>query len=197
MINQEEALRKICALLYSMNIPEAKILFLLDILQWALENNYFYFLEETFKQVVGTAMGANVAPTFANLFLIFHEKILKRKLKERWPKLYFRLLDDIFFVWEGTRTELDEFLKMFDELSPSLSFTQEIKEKKIAILDLTIYKGKRFESNNVLDYCLYEKPTNQHLFTNPIRIIPSHTDLVGSPAKMFEFLEIVLTNIHS
>ena len=42
---------------------------LLDLARIVLENNYCGFGDETFHQILGTAMGTKFAPKYANMFM--------------------------------------------------------------------------------------------------------------------------------
>ena len=60
-------------------IPTA---FVIKLLRLVLENNIFEFNQEFWLQMLGTAMGTRVAPTYANLFMA---KLKKHSL-ETCPK---------------------------------------------------------------------------------------------------------------
>jgi hypothetical protein len=164
-IDLSEGLRKVKTLLLQNNITCPNLI--IELLEWVLYNNYFQYRGIGYKQIKGTAMGSNVAPCFANLFLIFHELQWKNKLKDKWPKVYFRFLDDIFFIWEHNEADLQDFKRVLNNTTPSLKFTFEQDGKKSTFLDLTIKIGSRFRKQAKLDYQNYEKPTNMHLYLAP------------------------------
>lgn len=79
-------------------VPNKTILHTLFL--FVLENNYFEFDKQIYKQLFGTAMGTKMAPPYANLFLgyleekqIYHSKHFNNITK------YLRFLDDIFIIW--------------------------------------------------------------------------------------------------
>lgn len=82
--------------------PDNEIMTLLTTI---MTNNDFTFNKELYLQVFGTAMGKIFAPNLANIYLIDLDKEAIR-IK---PNLFFRFLDDTFFIWPGTREELDEY----------------------------------------------------------------------------------------
>ena len=47
--------------------------FIMDSLQFILENNYFLFNGQAFRQIKGTAMGTKIAPTYASLVMGYFE----------------------------------------------------------------------------------------------------------------------------
>ena len=72
--------------------------YILDLLNLILHNMYFEFNDEFFLQIGGTAMGTELAPNYANLFMdMFENKALDNyPLK---PLIWKRFIDDIFLIW--------------------------------------------------------------------------------------------------
>ena len=66
---------------------------------------------------------------------------------------YLRFIDDIFLIWNGTKTEFDDFLKKINERHPSIKF--EISKTEINFLDTIVFKV-----NNKLRTKVYVKPTD-------------------------------------
>jgi hypothetical protein len=58
--------------------------------------------------------------------------------------------------------------------SKSLRFTFERSDVGVSFLDLFIRKSNRLKTQHKLDYRLYEKPTNLHLYTDPSSYHPSN-----------------------
>jgi len=172
-IDTKDALTKINRILLREKIPDHQ--FLIDVLEWVITNNYFTFNETWYHQIKGTAMGTNVAPAYANLYMIFYEDALQKTLPPGiFPSVYMRFLDDIFFAFEKKNkdglVDLDafDFLKMrLNRLSPSLKLKFEISDSHVPFLDLLIYKGDYYSRYLMFDHKLYVKPTNLHLYTDP------------------------------
>ena len=55
--------------------------FIIDLLEVSLKYNLIEYLGETFIQIFGVAMGTNIAPIIANLYLAMLEKTSKKALK--------------------------------------------------------------------------------------------------------------------
>ena len=72
---------------------------LLELAEIDLRNNIFQFNEKTLKQLRGTAIGTKFALPCAIIFMAdLEERILKDiELK---PRIWWRYIDDIFFIWE-------------------------------------------------------------------------------------------------
>ena len=164
-IDIDEGISRVVALLKSKYCPtnfgkEYEVNIIRNLLEVILTENYFQFENTWYHQKKGTAMGTNVAPTYANLFLVSFE--LEWRKSNSFPELYFRYLDDLFFVIEPGK--LDEFSSMITKASPSLKFKFDISKQSAIFLDLFIYKGKRYSRHKLLDHNTYEKPVNKHLY---------------------------------
>lgn len=70
-----------------------------------------------------------MAPAYANLFM---DKI-ERKLQSLSDKIrvWRRYIDDIFFLWIGTRAELNKFMRQANAIHPTIKFTHEVDENKL------------------------------------------------------------------
>ena len=78
-----------------------------------LENNYFEFDGDIYWQKQGTAIGTKFAPAYANIFMyVLDKKMLKECELKPW--VWWRFLDDIFFIWLHGIEKLQEFLKFID-----------------------------------------------------------------------------------
>lgn len=119
-------------------------------------------------------MGTNVAPAYANLFMAFHELKWMQELGIRFPRLYFRFIDDMFFVWEESPDKLRQFIDRMNSSTLSLKFTFEINEDQAIFLDLILKKSDLFASSRTLDISPYEKPTNKHLYLSPDTFHPDN-----------------------
>ena len=73
-----------------------------------LKSNAFRFGNEYYRQITGTAMGTPMAPNYAKLFMDNFEQNLLRDYSQQTglsPLVWFRFIDDIFFIWTGNKTE--------------------------------------------------------------------------------------------
>jgi len=93
---------------------------IMKLLTTIMTNNDFIFNNEL--QVFGTAMGQTFTPNLANIYLID----LDQKAMEGFRiKLYlfYRSLDDIFFVWPDTREELNKYQDLLNAQIPNIKIT--------------------------------------------------------------------------
>ena len=60
------------------------------------------------------------------------------KTQERTPLVWFRYIDDIFFIWAPGKEHLETFLQELNNFNPDLKFTYASNKKKIPFLDLMV-----------------------------------------------------------
>ncbi len=131
-----------------------------DLLKIVLTQNHFQFTDLMFHQIQGTAMGTKMAPAYANIFMAeLEEKLLNNY--HITPLLWKRYIDDILCMWPGTQSELEKFTEYLNKSHPTIKFTYESSRTEIDFLDITIYKGKRFNHKSILDVKPFFKKTNK------------------------------------
>jgi len=113
---------------------------LLELLKITLKNNDFTFNGEFFLQICGTAMGKTYAPGLADLYLEDFDERAMHGFRIK-PQLFYRFLDDIFFIWTGTEAELKEFEKYLNSLIDGIKITFNFSADSVDFLDTTIYKA--------------------------------------------------------
>ena len=92
------------------------------------------------------------------------------KTQERTPLVWFRYIDDIFFIWIHGKEHLEIFLQELDNLNPDLKFPYESNEKEIPFLDL---KVKLNEGKISTDF--YIKSTDRQQYLYFTSSYPNHT----------------------
>jgi len=105
--------------------PDRQLLILLEL---TLKRNDFEFAGRIFLQICVTAMGKDYTPSLANIFLIYFDN-LARGLFYIHPELYFRFLDDIHFIWPGTRQQLKEYETYLNTLMPGIKLPSPYAEQ--------------------------------------------------------------------
>ena len=136
--------------------------------KFVLENNYFEFNSEVYHQLSGTAIGTKFAPPYACIFMDH----LENEMLSKWavkPWLWWRYIDDVFFVWTKSEQELDEFMAYMNSFHPNIRFTYEKSHEKVQFLDMTVQK-----SNGLLMTDLYCKPTDGHQYLHAKSCHPIH-----------------------
>ena len=85
--------------------------FIVKLVELVLKNNIFEFISELFIQTIGTAMGTQPAPSYANICMAkkIDTKIeeLAKSFNNENPVIFFkRFLDDIFMLFRGSSDSL-------------------------------------------------------------------------------------------
>ena len=100
----------------------------IELAEIVLKNNIFEFDEKTFKQVRGTAIGTKFAPPYAILFMADLEEKILNAFEEK-PMIWWRYIDDIFFIWEHGEESLEKFLNKLNSFHPIIKFTAEYSKE--------------------------------------------------------------------
>ena len=116
-------------------------------------------------------MGTPMAPNYANLFMAsLEENIINQypqKTKELIPLIWFRNIDDIFFIWTHDKNSLENFITFCNEYSmkngmrSTINFETHISNDTVSFLDVEVHL-----MNGQLSTNLYTKPTDAHSYLN-------------------------------
>jgi hypothetical protein len=164
---------------------------LLRLLELTLRNNDFQFDDRFYLQTCGTAMGKTYAPGLANIYLEeFDDRAMNGfSLK---PLLFYRYLDDIFFVWTGSRAQLKEYEKYLSSLIDGIKITLDCSRVSIPFLDTTVYKLYDAD-DDVLQTRVYFKPTDTHQLLDKSSFHPKHTAKGVLKSQLLRFKRISTT----
>ena len=116
--------------------------------------------------MLGTAIGPKFAPRYASIFM---DKLESDLLKSPGPipLLWYRYIDDVFFIWTHGEEKLASFLKDLNNYHPNIKFTHELNKEHIPCLDLNVkLSGNKFSTD------LYIKSTDRDHYTSSH---PEHT----------------------
>ena len=161
-----EVLRKQLNAFNNKSIPTKD---LVKMAEFVLKNNYFEFNSSFKHQISGTAIGTKFAPPYACIFMDYIEReFLKSEQIQPW--IWFRYIDDIFFIWTASEKELDEFLNRLNSFHPNLRFTHERSRESLNFLDVIV---KIQQGEFVTD--LYCKSTDGHQYLHFDSCHASHT----------------------
>ena len=118
----------------------------------------FAFGKKTLQQKRGTAIGTKSAAPYSILLMAeLEEKITNQS--EYKPYLWWRYIDDIFFLWEQGENKLKSFLDKINEVHPTIKFTVECSKTSINSLSVTVSLAE-----GVIETALYAKPTDSHQY---------------------------------
>ena len=147
--------------------------YLMELLEITLKNNDFQFYGKNYLQTCGTPMGKVYAPALANIYMLEFDDKATKGFKIQ-PILFFRYLDDIFFIWTGTKEELLEYETYLNSLIPGIKITLEYSKVSANFLDTTIYKNTTNDITT-LQTRVYFKPTDTHQLLHTTSFHPKHT----------------------
>lgn len=153
--------------------------FILDATHFCLTHNYFLFEDDFYLETHGTAMGANLAPSYANLTLGYWETpfIWENNSFAKHIIFFGRYIDDIIVIWDGPSTLIELFVAHCNNNHLGLSFKSVWNKDMLSFLDFEHghEQGTIFARN-------YTKPTvnNSHLHYDSchhpqwVKNIPKH-----------------------
>ena len=133
-----------------------------SLLELSVLNSYFIFDDKFYVQQEGVGMGIPLGPTFANIFMCFHEtKWLNDCPPDFRPILYKRYVDDSFVLFR-CRSHADKFFDFLNSRHPKMKFTMEVEENgQLPFLDVNVKKiAGKFQTS------VYRKPTFTGLGTS-------------------------------
>ena len=141
---------------------------LLELAKCVLENNVFEHNGDVYIQKQGTAIGTKMAPNYAILFMgDLEEKILDSSPLK--PLVWWRYIDDVFFLWQHGEESLKLFLDHLNQAHPTIKFTSDYSDTSINFLDVKVSrKGDRLATD------LYVKPTDIHQYLDATSCHPNH-----------------------
>lgn len=136
-----------------------KVRYYIKLTRLCMEENYFSFRGNFYKQTKGAPMGNPLSPFLSELFMANFESILKKK--DLLPQRWWRYVDDVFSIIK--KDYLPKILEAINSIHKDIKFThEEEKDNKLPFLDLLIIR----ESSH-FEFEIYRKPTNT------MRVIPS------------------------
>ena len=147
--------------------------YLMELLKMTIKGNIFEFGGSLYKQVIGTAMGTRVAPTYACLFMADLEE---NKLLPNWtgtqPHFWRRFIDDVLFFWRGTEEELLLFIDHLNSQHSHIRFeaTYNVSTKSVPFLDMVV----SVDDNGMIQTDLYQKSTSVIQYLLPTSCHPAH-----------------------
>ena len=129
-----------------------------------LENNYFIFDGEFYRQLRGLAMGTKVAVILAILTMGFLELKLYNILRNYFPMNYVyyiienwkRFIDGCRIIWNNCY-DIEVFTFILNKcLSPSIKFTREMDKNSLPFLDILVLKSSE---GNITLMSFTKRPT--------------------------------------
>ncbi|XP_077134833.1 uncharacterized protein LOC143788815 [Ranitomeya variabilis] len=157
-ITHDKGIEAVSLTLNEANVDKGSQELCTDLLNLVLRENFFLFEDDFFVQICGTAMGSNVAPAYANLYMDRFEKehVYPDPAFQKHARTWYRYIDDIFCIWQGDLTSLLEFYATINAVRSELSFTLIHHSNEVTFLDTKVLK----DVNGYLSTDIYTKPTD-------------------------------------
>ena len=126
-----------------------------DLLKLCLDNTYFSYGGQFYKQTHGCSMGSPVSPIISNLYMEQFERLALTSFDGIGPSKWFRYVDDTWVLIK--QSELDKFFDHINNIDPNIKFTQEgLSDHKLAFLDCLV----SIEKDRTLSVFVYRKQTH-------------------------------------
>ena len=137
--------------------------FILESIEFILKNNSFRFNDEYFLQLVGTATGTDMAPTYATLTMGYYEvkfyticelnwgAAIRQYKEEAWG----RFLDDCEIPLDEDKVKPEALRDVPNSIHPKIQFTMEHSKEMVPFLDVLVPK-----EDDRIWVDLYTKPTD-------------------------------------
>ena len=143
-----------------------------------LQSNVFRFGSNFYHQINGKAMGSPMAPNYANLFMASLEtKMVKEYFKQTnlKPLVWYRYIDDVFFVWTHGAESPNDFISFCNDFSIKHNMKSRMKYETHQSTDSVNFLDVEVRiRNNTIQTSVFSKPTDAHLYLNSSSCHPSH-----------------------
>lgn len=152
----------------SNNLNNQQIRDIIQLTKTCINQNYFEFNSHFYQQENGLAMGSPLSGLLSDIFMhnLEDNNIINDSNPFRNKIIYwYRYVDDIICLFNGTKEESENFLTYLNSLSMNIQFTSENNSTNINYLDVTISN-----ENNQHIFKIYRKPTQSDL------LIPSKSN---------------------
>jgi hypothetical protein len=176
------ALREVLSI--ETNWSTEKIEMIVELSAWVLNSMYLKFEDKHYLQIKGTAMGTPFAVVYAIIYLHYHESTVLSTL--RFTPIYFkRFIDDILLIVRS-KEQGKKFLDIYNDIQKNIILTSS-SGASVNFLDITIFKGPRLGTLNILDIKTFQKPQNKYLYIPPTSYHDSRVfaNLIASELKRY------------
>ena len=121
---------------------------MLESVEFILKNNTFKFNYEYFLQLIGTATGTDMAPTYATLTMGYHELKFYTiseihwgvEIREYIEQAWGCFLDDCEIPMDEEKVQPEELHAILNSIHPKIQFTMQQSKEMVPFLDGMIRK---------------------------------------------------------
>ena len=135
----------------------------------SFENAYVTYQDRCYKSKVGIPTGGSLSRQIADIFLhwIMFIKMTPKLSMIRPICFWERFIDDCLGIWRGTKRSFANFVNQLNTETMKYGIKFPVNEvlfgKSVHFLDLCVY----LDSDNVIQYRGYTKPTDAKRYLNP------------------------------
>ena len=128
-----------------------------ELLSLAVKSTFFVFDNRYYEQIEGLGMGLPLGPSFANIFMCFHEKEWLNDCPEEFkPVFYRRYVDDTFMLFKD-KSHVSPFFDYLNSKHPNIKYGPKPDEECEGVLNFLDINVKR--NGNDFETSVYRKPT--------------------------------------
>ncbi|KAK5645737.1 hypothetical protein RI129_004201 [Pyrocoelia pectoralis] len=156
-IPPKECIQLVANHLTHSDLSDPQVSCILSLLNITIQQNFFKFQGDHYSQDIGLAMGSNLSPLLAEIFMnnLEMEFISKHQFYKDHVIFWARYVDDIICLHSALDSDIHNFLNHLNKIHPNIKFTIEKESNhQIPFLDLLLHR-----SQSTIDYSIYRKPT--------------------------------------
>lgn len=161
-------------------------------IHFTLNQNYFKYKSHFYNQQDGLAMGSPLSGLLADIYMHHLEttKIMADTNPFKNKILYwFRYVDDVLCLFNNDTNNIQDLIEYLNSISENIKFTNEINNKSINFLDLSISN-----ENCIHTFQIYRKPTQSDLIIPKNSNHPWHQKLASFRFMINRLLKVPLSH---
>ena len=140
-----------------------------EITRYLLNNNYFTFQNNIYKQTHGVAMGTPSGGSIANTYMLTCDTSIKTSAYNQYINTYARYFDDGFLIWNGPEQQLINFISFMNTIDKNIQITATYG-KTLVYLDIDL----KLTDHNILLTRTYRKSTASETYLDYRSSHPKH-----------------------
>ncbi|KAK5643856.1 hypothetical protein RI129_007701 [Pyrocoelia pectoralis] len=157
-IPSDQCLQIISEYLLASDLSDDQVLCILALLKLSVQQNFFKFNNVNYAQLDGLAMGSNLSPILAEIFMNYLEKSFITNLDFYNKHIIFwgRYVDDILCIHTSDGQNIQAFLSELNLIHHNIKFTYEYEQNgQLPFLDVLLHKREQKK----IEFSIYRKPT--------------------------------------
>ncbi|KAK5644613.1 hypothetical protein RI129_005913 [Pyrocoelia pectoralis] len=156
-IPSNECIQLVSEHLSSTHLSDDQYTCIITLLKLCIHQNFFKFNNQCYTQIDGLAMGSNLSPLLAEIFMnnLESNHIATSKFYTDHVIFWGRYVDDVICIHSADDSGVNNFLNELNGIHPNVQFTIEKESNNtLPFLDLLLHK-----SPQKITFSIYRKPT--------------------------------------